>query len=414
MSEQFFTKKLSNGIMLLGQKMENVSSGAMTLVLPAGVSHDTQGSEGSASIAMEWCMKGAGNRNTRQLNDALDSLGCHHHTSVQSKHVIFSAVQLGSNLGDVLGIFADIILRPRLEKETFAPSKALVAHDLAALEDEPAQKCNLLLREKFYPYPLGRCIYGTEESLNSISSETAREHLDNNFTPKGTMLAVAGNINWDEICRIAEENFGSWQPQTPPEVKIESPQNGITHIKKDSAQTHIALAHKTVTISDKRYFAARMAETILSGGMSSRLFTEVREKRGLVYHVSSRYSSLKDYAGMFTYAGTPPEKAQETFEVTVGELKRLADGIEAAEMDRARTQLKSSLIMQGESTSARSGALAGDWYQLGKLRSLKEISNAIDAVTTDDVLSYLKDFPAKDFTVLIIGPEPLNTSTIEK
>ena len=157
-----------------------------------------------------------------------------------------------------------------------------------------------------------------------------------------------------------------------------------------------------------------MAECILSGGMSSRLFTEVREKRGLVYHVSTHYGSLKGLAGMFTYAGTRPEVAQETFDVTVRELRRLSEGIEPDELARARTQLKSSLIMQGQSTIARADALAGDWYHLGRLRSLAEMSEAIDNVTAEHVLAYLRGYPAGDFTTLVIGPEPINTGAAER
>ena len=117
---------------------------------------------------------------------------------------------------------------------------------------------------------------------------------------------------------------------------------------------------------------------------------------------------------MFTYAGTTPEKAQETFDVTVDQLRGIADGIADDEIVRARTQLKSSLVMQGESTSARANALAGDWYHLHRLRGLDELSKAIDAVTIDNVLGYLRDYPADKLTVLYIGPEPIDTSTAKK
>ena len=116
---------------------------------------------------------------------------------------------------------------------------------------------------------------------------------------------------------------------------------------------------------------------------------------------------------MFTYAGTPPDRAQQTFEVTAGELRRLVEGITSEEMDRARTQLKSALVMQGESTAARADALASDWYHMRKLRSLSELSQAIEKVTVEEVLAYLREFPAEDFTVLIIGPEPLDISLID-
>ncbi len=413
MQEEFFTKELANGLMLLGQRMGHVSSAAMCLLVPAGAAHDPDAAAGAGSVASEWCFRGAGERNTRQLNEALDALGCQHDETVLSEHARFTSAQLGRNLADVLAIYADILRRPALGDETFAPSRNIVLQDLVSLEDEPAQKANLLLRERFFPWPLGRCAYGEHDALKAMEPGAIREHVGRHFTPAGATIAVAGNLDWDAFCRAAEAAFGDWQPSEPPAIEPKPAGGGVTHLHKDSAQEHIALAHASVPLADKRYYAARTAQTVLSGGMGSRLFTEVREKRGLVYHVSCRYNTLKDHAGMFTYAGTRPEVAQQTFDVTVGELRRLAEGIEPEELARAKTQLKSSLVMQGESTSARAQALATDWHHLGRLRSLDEISEATDAVTADEVIAYLKDCPAERFTVLVLGPQEIDTGATD-
>ena len=169
----------------------------------------------------------------------------------------------------------------------------------------------------------------------------------------------------------------------------------------------ITLAYDAPIIRDDAYYPARIGQMVLSGGMGSRLFTEVREKRGLVYSVGASYHSLIDHAGIFVYAGTTPARAEETLEVTIAELRKMSDGADEAEMARARTQLKSAVIMQGESTSARSEALAADWDHLGRLRGLSEIAGAIDAVTADDVTDCARNWPAKDLTALTIGPEPI-------
>jgi len=411
-SEQFYCHELGNGMTVLGQPMEGVSSAAMTIVLPAGASHDPDGAEGAATVVAEWCLRGAGDRDTRALNDALDALGCQHSEMVLGEHLQFSAALLGRNLPDALGILTDVVRRPALTDETFGPCQDLALQDLASLEDEPARKSNLLLREKFYPHPLGRCPLGRVEAIEALSSEAIRRHAQASFVPAGTILTVAGQFHWEALRDQVERHFGDWSSPAPAPTRPSAPEGGVTHIVKESAQTHIGLAHKTVPAGDEGYYAARMAETVLSGGMGARLFTEVREKRGLVYHVSTRYHSLKDYAGMFTYAGTTAERAQETLEVTVGELRRLAEGVEADELARGRTQLKSALVMQGESTTARAGALAGDWYHLGRLRTLDEIAAAIDAVSADDLLAHLRGHPAREFTLLTIGPEPLDAGGI--
>lgn len=412
MAEELRIHQMSNGLTVVGEPMEQVSSAAMSLLVPAGAAHDPAGAEGAAMIAGEWCLRGAGDRDTRQLNDALDSLGCRHQEHVHGGHIQFTAATLGVNLSPMLGIYADILRRPRLEEAAFEPCRALIAQDLASLEDEPAQKCTMLLRERFYPWPLGRCPYGTAESLSGISSQAVRQAVASGFTPAGAILGVAGKFDWQELCETVERSFGDWNGRPAQPVQPTAPLGGAVHLSKPSAQVHIAMAHPAVPIAHRRHYAARLAETVLSGGMSSRLFTEVREKRGLVYHVSCRYHSLKDHAGMFTYAAAVPAKGQTTLEITAGEIRRLADGIEDEEMDRARTQLKSALVMMGESTGARAAALASDWYHLGRPRSLRELSEAIDAVSKDEVIAYARDYRPGSFTVLVIGPEALDTRAL--
>jgi predicted Zn-dependent peptidase len=145
----------------------------------------------------------------------------------------------------------------------------------------------------------------------------------------------------------------------------------------------------------------------LSGGMSARLFTEVRERRGLCYSVYASYNSLKHRGGVFCYAGTGAERAQETLEVTLGELLRLEQGVEEHELDRLKARIKSSLVMQQESSSGRSSSLAFDWYHLGRARTLEEIEQIIDGLSSSTINAYLKKNPPKDFTVVTLGPKSL-------
>ncbi len=161
------------------------------------------------------------------------------------------------------------------------------------------------------------------------------------------------------------------------------------------------------TIQDSRYYEIMAAVSILSGGMSSRLFTEVREKRGLCYAVGARYQSLKDHAAISCYAGTTPEQAQETLDVTVEQFRRLREGFSDEELHRAQIGLKSTLIMQSESSAARAAGVAGDYYYLGRVRTLPEIRQKIDSVSRSSLLTFLNDNPFDDFTVATIGPKPI-------
>ena len=144
--------------------------------------------------------------------------------------------------------------------------------------------------------------------------------------------------------------------------------------------------------------------------MGARLFTEVREKRGLCYAVSASYQTFKDLACVLCYAGTTNERAQETLDVTLAELLRLQEGVEKEEVERVQAGLKSALIMQEESTSARAGALASDWYYLGRVRSLVEIQQAVQALTPRKIVNHLRRHPPQDFTIVTLGPKPLRFS----
>jgi predicted Zn-dependent peptidase len=146
---------------------------------------------------------------------------------------------------------------------------------------------------------------------------------------------------------------------------------------------------------------------VLSGGMGARLFTEVREKRGLCYSVYASYQTFKDRACVLVYAGTTNERAQETLDVTVGELRRLEEGVNADEIERVQAGLKSSVIMQEESTSARAGVLASDWYYLGRVRLVEEIHAAINSLAPRTIVDHVRKYPARDCTIVTLGPSAL-------
>ena len=409
MSKEFYVKEFPNGLTLLGQNMPNVSSVGFTIMIPGGSSRDGENLRGAAAVSAEWLLRGAGSRDSRALNAALDSLGIQHGEHARAEHLTLSATQLSRNLAPALEIYADIILNPSLLAETFDSCRLLIAQDLQGLDDEPARKCNSLLREKFFPSPLGNISYGTQESLEAMTDSGLRKHLRTLFSPQGTIFAIAGKFDWEEVCGSVEKLLGDWKGDPLEKLQTTPGKTETVHITRDSAQTHISLAHCAVISSDDLYYPARIAEAVLSRGMGSRLFTEVREKRGLAYHVSSSYASLLEHAGMFTYAGTRPEQAPQTLDVIIKELQRLSDGITDEELSRAKTQIRSTLVMQGESTSTRAAALGSDWLHLKRVMGLDEISNAINAVTEKDVMEYLERFPAENFTIMTIGPEGLQS-----
>src|SRR4029077_8423850 len=218
--------------------------------------------------------------------------------------------------------------------------------------------------------------------------DAIRSHYQHLVQPRGSILSVAGNIDWKKLRDQVARLFGDWKGNQEPTLTFGPLLTPHEHIEKDTTQTQIGIAYPSVPIGHEDYYAAQGAVNVLSGGRSPRLFTEVREKRGLCYAVWASYQTFKDRASVVCYAGSTNERAQETLDVTLTELKRLQNGIEADEVARVQAGLKSSLIMQEESTSARAGTLASDWYYLGRVRPFDEIQSAINALSPQGITDH--------------------------
>jgi predicted Zn-dependent peptidase len=279
--------------------------------------------------------------------------------------------------------------------------------ELKGLEDSPPSLVMLELYRRHYPAPLGRDRHGTAPGIESLTPDAVRAHHARFFQPRGTILSVAGNVKWGPLKEQVERLFGDWEPGEEQPLKLGKAAGGTKHIRKETEQTQIAVAYPSVPFGHKDYYLAQGAVQVLSGGMSARLFTEVREKRGLCYEIGASYRTFKDRASVICYSGTLHEQAPETLAVTLEELRRLRDGIEDDEVDRVRAGLKSSLILQQESTSARAGNLATDWYYLGRVRPLDEIQKAIEGLSPAGIVDHVRRYPPRDFTTVTLGPRPV-------
>ena len=405
MTERIDKHILKNGMVLVGEPMEAVESVAFGFMLPGGAARLAEGCCGAGNVICDWIFRGAGERDSRQLGDALDGLGLHRAGSVGSSHISVGAALEAENLADALDLYADIILRPQLKEDQFELARQLAVDSVHGLDDDPRQKVMLKLREQFYPSPLGRSTVGDIEELKALTAESARGIIKEKFNLSETIFAVAGKYDFDAVAAQIERLFEA-DGEKPVEAAALGEKGGAyTHLDNDGAQVHIGLVTETVKPTDEDYYNARVAVSILSGGMSARLFTEVREKRGLCYAIGARYHGLKEAAGMLCYAGTTPEKGQETLDCVIGEFNRLSEGISEEEIQRAKVGLKAALILQSESSSSRAGGIAGDYYMFGRVRSLDEIKNKVEETSVDSVLAFLRNNKFKDYTVVTIGPK---------
>ena len=400
---------LKNGMVLLGEPMEHVLSVAFGFMLPAGAALLPDGCCGAGNVIADWIFRGAGDKNSRQLGDALDGLGLHRASSVGSSHITIGAALEAGNLAQALELYADIILKGRLEEDQFELARQLAIDGVHALDDDPRQKVMLKLREQFYPSPLGRSVVGKIAELKALTAQSTRAIIKNHFNPSQTIFVVAGKYDFNAIISILDTRYSILDTNIQHRTSsIQHPASGrYTHLNNDGAQVHIALCTETVKPADEDYYNARVAISVLSGGMSARLFTEVREKRGLCYAIGARYHGLKEAAGIMCYAGTTPEKGQETLDCVIGEFNRLGRGISEEEIQRAKVGLKASLILQSESSSSRAGGIGSDYYMLGRVRNLDEIKDKIEQTTVGSVLGLLQNNMFKNFTVETNGPKEL-------
>jgi len=407
LADRYYQHTFENGLTLLGEQMPGMHSAAMTLLVPAGCSTDPVDRSGSATVISDLILRGAGNRDNRELTDFLDRLGLQRSSSVGVFHSRIGCAGIAAKVMEGLSAFSDIIRRPHLPESGFEAARDLALQALDGVDDEPRQKLTIKLREWHFPSPFGRNSMGTRDNLEKLTLESVKADFGRRYHAREAILALAGNIDFEQIHSAVKDLFGDWEGIAPPPIEIMPPPGHVHHEHQQSEQTHIGIAWPSIPETDPDYYTVRMAIEILSGGMSGRLFTEVREKRGLCYSVWAGYSGLKGLGSVMGYAGTSNDRAQATLDCFLGELHRLSDGVTLAELDRAKTGLKASTIMQGESTSARGGAIAHDFFMRGRIRTLEEIKLAIDSVTVDRVNAYLKKHQPGPFTIVTVGPKPL-------
>jgi predicted Zn-dependent peptidase len=405
--QQFFQHAFENGLTLLGEKMPAVQSAAMALLLPAGSAGDPKDRSGLATVLSDLVLRGAGERDSRQLTDYLDSLGLQRSASVSVDHTRFACAAVADRVVESLAAYADIVRRPHLPAGGFKAARDLARQSLKGLEDDPRQMLLVKLREWFLPYPLGRNPMGQMGDLKKLTLKSCRDDWHRRYHANGAILALAGNIDFQRIRDHAAKYFG--ELPTGPEAPLEllPPKELVHHVQQKSEQTHIGIAYSAPPENDPDYYVIRAAMEAFGGGMSSRLFSEVREKRALCYSVWAGYTSLKSLGAILCYAGSSNDRAQAALDCIVSEILRLCDGITQPELDRAKIGLKAGTIMQGESTSARCGAIAHDFFMRGRIRDLDEIEREIDALTLDRVNGYLRDHKPGPFTIVTVGPKPL-------
>ena len=405
--QSVFQHQYDNGVRLVAEPMPWLQSAAFSFRVPAGCQYDPIDRRGVANFACEMVQRGAGKRTSRQFVEYLESLGVNYGSSAGVYHTNFGGAVPANHLFGAISAFADVIRHPTMPEDQFEDGRLVCYQEIQAIEDDLAQKTMIELRARHFGDPAGRHCEGSMESVASISMNDVKSFYDSHYRPNGLIVAVAGNIEWPRLKDEIGELFGDWESKPVPEVTLSSPQSGIHHIDFDSNQTHIALAWPCPSYEDPEYYLARCAIGVLSDGMSSRLFREVREKRGLCYTVFASCSSIRNRGSVMGYCGTSADRAQESLDVMLAEIKRLYEGVSERELEKLKVQFRSRLIMSQESSRAKASNMAGDVFYLGRTRSIDEINQIINQITADDINQFLAHQPKPTFDIVTLGKHSL-------
>jgi predicted Zn-dependent peptidase len=403
------THTSTNGLVIITEPMSGVASAAIRWLVPAGAVFEDIHNLGTSSVCAEMLMRGAGQLDSKAQADAFDHVGALRDISNSVRYIQLSSSMIGSRISEAFPLLADMVMNPTMSADSFSPACELATQAIASLADDPQQRTALAARDRHLPSPYNRNTLGTIEGVESLSHEALVQWWNAQAKPNGSIISIAGDFDEHEVIKQIESMTAGWSGSVDMPASQSKPTRGYAHIDDDSSQVQIMIVHDGPHEGHADNMLEKLVISVLSGGMSGRLFTEVREKRGLCYAVSSSFRADKDRGVVSNYVGTTPERAQESLDVLMSEILRIGEGnVTEEELTRAKTGLKSRLIFSGESTGARAGAIAADQINLGRPRSLDEIIGKVNSVGLDELNSYLKRRQIGVPTIQTLGPEALN------
>lgn len=397
---------LPNGLIVAVEENPAVQSVSFVCLVPRGCASDPAGQCGRTALLAEMMLRGAGERDSRALTDALDSLGLDRSVDHSSESMTVTVSCLAQHVGPALALVRDLLTRPRLDEDELELAKELCIQPILAIEDSPSDKLMVELNRRFLPPPFNRPAKGEIEEIRQLGVADLRRVTDT-FSARGMILAFAGKITPAEARALAENAFGDFAGERAyDETAYGATRSVDEHLVKESyAQVQIGMARPSLPMQHPDYPKLQILTTILSGGMSSRLFVEVREKRGLVYGVRAQYQSLRRHGNLIVHASTRPERVNETVSVLRAEFARLGRGVTPEELERAKVQLRSSVVMSLDSPRHRAVMMAMDLFRLDRVRAADEILDAILGVGLARMNAFLAASDFSGFSILTIGKD---------
>ena len=378
--------RLKNGLRVVSEHMPGLKSTAIGVWVNAGGRHETLAQNGIAHFLEHMAFKGTKRRSALDIAEAIEDVGGYINAYTSRETTAYYARVLEADVPLALDVIADIVLNPVFDPNEIEVERGVILSEIGQALDTPDDLIFDKLQDVCYPnQPLGRTILGPAERVSAFDRQDLADFVAANYGPEQMIISAAGAVDHDSLVQQAEDLFGDLSPIQASVAEAAEFAGGEYRQEKELEQAHFTLAFESPNYCDPEIYASQIFATAFGGGMSSRLFQEVREKRGLCYTIFSSAGAYSDTGTFTIYAGTGAQQIGDLASITLAEIKRAADDMSVAEVDRARAQMKAGMLMGSESPSARAERLARMVSIWDRVPDLGEIVDQVDAVTVDQV-----------------------------
>jgi predicted Zn-dependent peptidase len=406
--EEYRKSVLPDGIRVITEQMPHVRSVAVGIWLDTGSRNEPDGRGGISHLIEHLVFKGTSSRTSEEIARAMDSVGGQMDAFTTKEYTCFYVSVLDEHLPLAVDLLSDILLHPLFSAEDIEREKSVVLQEIKMVEDTPDDLIHDLFAARIWPnHPLGRPILGSREAVQSFSRETILVHFSEEYCPEKIIIAVAGNVEHGRVVELFAERFHGFLRQPVPHdgaPPILTP--GLDMIHKPLEQVHLVVGFPGLHHGAAERYALYLLNDVMGGGMSSRLFQEVRERQGLVYTIYSGTQAYRDTGVLFISAATDAQNFSKVLKSVLKEIRALKkDGVSAEELRRAKDHLKGNLMLSLESTSSRMNRLAKQELSFGTFLSLDEMLLAIDQVREEEVQSLIhRLLDENQLALLTLGP----------
>ncbi len=381
--------QLKNGFRIVSEHMPGLQSAAIGIWVTAGGRHERIEQNGIAHFLEHMAFKGTERRSSLQIAEAIEDVGGYINAYTSREVTAYYARVLKDDVALAMDVIGDIVLNPVFDPREIEVERGVILQEIGQAYDTPDDVIfDWLQEQSYHDQPLGRTILGPSERVSSFSREDLSGFVAEHYGPEQMILSAAGAVDHDALMKMAEEMFGHLQPRKGLIPEAARFTGGEARQEKDLEQAHFALALESPGYRDDEIYTAQIYSTALGGGMSSRLFQEVRESRGLCYTIFAQTGAYADTGTTTIYAGTSADQVADLATITIDEMKRAADDMSEEEVARARAQMKAGMLMGLESPSNRAERLARLVQIWGRVPSLEDTVAKIDAVSTEDVRAF--------------------------